>query len=103
MFENFIIIEVMKNALNKGARPDLYFWSDSTGNEIDLIVQQGQQLYPVEIKSADTLRPEFFKNLELFQKLSGTPPDDCYLIYQGAEHQDRSNGKVRGWQGVPEF
>lgn len=103
LFENFIVNEVMKNQLNKGIRPDLYFWADSAGNEIDLIVQQGQQLSPIEIKSADTLRPDFFKNLELFQKLSGTAPDDCYLIYQGTENQDRSNGKVRGWRGLPEF
>lgn len=103
LFENFIINEVMKNLLNKGVRPDLYFWADSTGNEIDLLVSQGQRLYPLEIKSADTLRPDFFKNLELFQKLSGTAPDDCYLVYQGTENQDRTNGKVRNWQALPEF
>jgi len=103
LFENFIVNEMMKNALNKGIRPDLYFWADSTGNEIDLVVQQGQRLFPIEIKSADTLRSDFFKNLELFQKLSGTPADDCYLIYQGTENQDRSNGRVRGWRGLPEF
>jgi len=66
------------------------------GNEIDLVEQQGQRLFPVEIKSADTLRSDFFKNLELFQKLSGARPEDCYLIYQGTENQDRSNGRVRG-------
>lgn len=101
LFENFIINEVMKNALNKGIRPDLYFWADSAGNEIDLIVSDGMQLYPIEIKSADTLRNDFFKNLEMFQKLSGTTAENCYLVYQGTENQDRSNGKVRNWRSLP--
>lgn len=103
LFENFVINEVMKSLLNRGTRPDLYFWADSSGYEVDLIVNQGATQYPVEIKSADTLRPEFFRNLELFQKVSGTPPTDSYLVYQGSENQDRSAGRVRNWQYLPDF
>lgn len=103
LFENFIINEIMKNHMNKGVRPDLYFWADSSGYEIDLVVREGVSLHPVEIKSADTLRPEFFKNLNLFQKISGTAPENCYLIYQGTENQNRDNAQVRSWRSLPDF
>ncbi len=103
LFENLVINEMMKNLLNRGIRPDLYFWADSGGYEVDLIVNQGLTQYPIEIKSADTVRPEFFRNLELFQKVSGTPPEHCYLVYQGAENQDRTAGRLRNWRDLPDF
>lgn len=103
LFENFIINEIYKNLLNIGIRPDLYFWADSSGHEVDLVVKQGQRLYALEIKSADTLHADHFRNLALFQQLSGTSPENCYLIYAGSENQDRSSAHVRAWNTLPEL
>lgn len=93
----------MKNHFNSGIRPDLYFWADSSGYEIDLIVHAGSKILSVEIKSADTVRSEHFKNLELFQKISGVSADNCYLIYGGAEAQNRTKARVRGWKDLAEL
>lgn len=98
LFENFILNEVLKNHLNRGIRPRFSFWADSSGYEIDLIVEAGPDIFPIEIKSADTLRPEFFKNLELFRKISKTPAANCHLIYAGEQSQDWSQAKVRPWR-----
>jgi predicted AAA+ superfamily ATPase len=44
IFENFVITELIKSSLNKGEHPQLYFWRDSNGNELDVIVEQGNRL-----------------------------------------------------------
>jgi hypothetical protein len=103
LFENFIVVEMMKQFLNQGMRPQCYFWLDSTGHEIDLLVEQGPQLFPMEIKSGQTLRSDFFKNIEFFQKIAGVAPEQSYLIYAGSENQDRLKGKVRAWDNLPGF
>ncbi|MCC6459762.1 MAG: ATP-binding protein [Saprospiraceae bacterium] len=103
LFENFIVVECMKQFLNRGLRIPCYYWRDSTGNEIDLLVEQAGRLYPIEIKSSQTLKSDFFKNLEFFQKLSDTPPEQSYLVYAGTENQNRLRGFARGWEQLPVF
>ena len=49
------------NYHNRGREPDLYFWRDSRGNEIDLVVDLGQRLLPIEIKSGETVVEDFFQ------------------------------------------
>lgn len=101
LFENFIIVEMLKQQLNLGRQQDLYYWKDNTGYEIDLLVPQGNKLNILEIKSATRLHPDFFKNLEFFQKLTKTTSGQSYLIYAGEEQQERTQGYVRGWKHLP--
>ncbi len=103
LFENLILSELMKLYYNKTQQPRLYFWRDNTGNEIDCIIQSGNREKVVEIKSGTTIASDFFKGLEYYRKLSGLPPDNFYLIYGGKEEQDRSSGKVLGWDQVAEL
>ena len=49
-----MIVEIIKGALNKGIRPEIYFFHDSRGNEVDLRIREKGELKPVEIKSAET-------------------------------------------------
>ncbi len=101
LFENFIVVEYMKQFLHHGHRPGCYYWRDNSGNEIDLLIEQAGQIYPVEIKSSQTLKPEFFKNLQFFQKISGTPAEQSFLIYAGTENQQRTHGNARSWDNFP--
>jgi uncharacterized protein len=103
LFENFVVVEIMKQFLNRGIRPNIYFWADNSGYEIDLVVEQGGRIFPIEIKSGQTLRNDFFKNLELFQKISDTPPEQSFLIYAGDENQNRLRGYARSWNNLPVF
>jgi uncharacterized protein len=70
LFENMVILEVLKKKLNRNDSPNLYFFRTESGLEIDLLEKKGSSLIPYEIKSADTLNPDFFKALIQFQKLS---------------------------------
>jgi len=60
IFETMIVSEWMKKYFNRGEKPPLYFWRDSNGNEVDLIVDTGAGLMPIEIKSGQTVNRDFF-------------------------------------------
>ncbi len=103
LFENFIVVEFMKQFLHRGQRPNCYYWRDNTGHEIDLLIEHAGQIFPMEIKSSQTLKTDFFKTLEFFQKISGTPTEQSFLVYAGTENQNRLLGNARSWDNLPVF
>jgi predicted AAA+ superfamily ATPase len=88
LFENMIVADIMKSRLNRGKDPRLFFLRTEKGFEIDLIVQEGRSLHPVEIKSAETFNPAFIANLQRFCK---SEPDakSPVLIYDGENYPER--------------
>jgi predicted AAA+ superfamily ATPase len=61
IFESYVISELFKNYLNRGEEHPIYFWPDSTGNEIDIIIDEGDRLIPLEIKAGHTVSSDFLK------------------------------------------
>ncbi|GAG82444.1 unnamed protein product, partial [marine sediment metagenome] len=49
--------------MNRGEEHAVYSWRDSTGNEIDVLIDQGDELTPLEIKAGQTVNPDFFKGI----------------------------------------
>ena len=74
LYENLVITEIMKSAYNVGIRPELYFFRDSNGNEVDLLIREAGICHPIEIKSSATFSKEFIKGLEKFRVLC---PEQC--------------------------
>ena len=66
LFENMVIIEALKARLNAGLTPDMYFFRDQRGYEIDMLIAAERKLYPYEIKSARTWSSDFASNLKSF-------------------------------------
>jgi predicted AAA+ superfamily ATPase len=97
LFENLIISEFMKYAFNFGLEPNLYFWRDKLGREIDCLIDRGEELTAVEIKSGQTITNEYFKNIKYWKDLSGSA-DDNYVIYGGSQIQKRSDTQVLPWR-----
>jgi predicted AAA+ superfamily ATPase len=94
LFENLVILEMLKNKYNQSVNGNFYFWREHSGSEIDLILEQGPNLKAIEIKSGKTVNPDFFKSLNTFSGLDNFT--ECYLIYGGNEIQNRSNATVLG-------
>lgn len=84
LYENLVIVEVMKRFLNHGLRPNLMFYRDSNGNEVDLVLHRAQEVVPIEIKSAATAGSALMKGLHAFMR---TVPDasDPVLVYAGED------------------
>jgi predicted AAA+ superfamily ATPase len=83
LYENLVILELLKGRLNLGLPTNCYFWRDQTGHEIDFITEYGGVIRAIEIKSNATFQPEFIKNLDYFRKLALNP--ECYLVYNGIQ------------------
>ena len=69
LYENFVIADIVKAALNREIRPEIYFFRDSHGTEVDLLIREKGELMPVEIRSAATFSTDFVKGLERFRAL----------------------------------
>ena len=63
LFENFLVMEVLRRSLSLSVPPDLYFYRDSNGSEIDLIIDSQSGLKLIEIKLAQTIRDRFIESL----------------------------------------
>lgn len=90
LFENLVVIDVVKNFYNKGKLDNIYFFRDSNGLEADLLLQQGRQLMPIEIKSSSTYKPELLKGLKRILELSPQMMN-AHLVYAG-DAMEFSNG-----------
>lgn len=94
LFENMVINQFLKDSLNRGKSPDLTYWRDSSGTEIDLIETRGTEQYGYEIKSGQTFSMDFFKGLKTWGIYSGTPAERRTVIYGGRTGLQTSEGAV---------
>ena len=96
LFESLVVTELVKQRTNAGKPVNLYYWRDKTGHEVDIVIDNGLSLIPVEIKAGKTVNNEFFGNIIYWNKLSGATTG--YIAYAGNQIEERSNGiTVLNW------
>lgn len=84
LFENMVIADIVKRFSNEGRVPELMFYRDSNGNEVDLLVAKGQAIEAYEIKSSATYNSSFES---VFGKL--TPVLDARLTRRAVVYGGR--------------
>ncbi len=82
LFETMVVNEFRKNRCNTGVRDPLYFWRDNIGTEVDLILERGNEIAAVEIKSGISVASDAFGNLKKWQKYA-TERGSFSAIYPG--------------------
>lgn len=98
IFETLIVSEYVKAYLNRGVPPPIHFWRDSNGNEVDLIVEAGNSLMPIEIKSGQTVNRDFFNGLKRWAELAGDQAGTPTLVYGGEESYSHAGVEVVSWK-----
>ncbi|MCU0421471.1 MAG: ATP-binding protein [Bacteroidia bacterium] len=98
LFENFMILELLKQRFNNGQRSNLFYWRDRTGNEIDLLLDQSSSVVPIEIKTAGTFNNDFLKGINYWKKIH-PHFKKAYLIYNGRSSAD-SLTEIINWREV---
>jgi len=85
LYENLIVAELLKRRLNRGLAPELYFYRDSHGYEVDVVVRRGRALVPVEIKSAATFDESFLRGIASFRNAGGSAVTPGAVLYNGEQ------------------
>ncbi len=98
LFESFVVSEFLKARLHTGLESNLYFWRDRSGHEVDLLVDEGRRILPVEVKAGQTVAADFLKPIKRWQELAGEAAGPAMLIYGGIEQQERSDCSVIPWR-----
>lgn len=99
VFESWIVSEAMKSYVHRGLRADLFFWRDSTGHEIDLLVETGGgRLLPIEAKSGQTFSSDFVKELNWWKDLADQSDTLSTVVYGGDESITYKGSRILSWR-----
>ena len=98
LFETLVVSEWIKHQFNAGQVAELYFWRDSAGHEVDLLIPQGNQFMPVEIKSGSTFSNDWTAALRKLSALFGDAALPPGIVYGGEGQYEREGCRVIGWQ-----
>lgn len=100
IFESYVVAEMVKARLNEGLSPELYFWRDNIGNEVDVVYEDGPVVRSVEIKSGKTLSAQFTSGLETWMRYSGASPETCSVVYAGDMEMSMKGIAIKKWDSV---
>lgn len=98
LFKSMILSDFLKKRYHHGLPPNVYFWRDKLGNEIDCLLEEGTRLVPIEIKSSATIQAEMFDSLAKWCNWAGINPGSGTVIYAGEEKQKRKQGDIFPWK-----
>jgi uncharacterized protein len=102
LYENMIVLEALKSRFNQGQIPNIYFYRDSHGNEIDLLYADGRELVGIEVKSSSTFTPHFKKTLLWFSEKQH-PLQSSYVVYNGEERQFSDSVKAINFKNTSDI
>ena len=93
LFENMVVVEILKQRFNLGRASNLSFFRDSRGLECDVLFETASGTGAIEIKSGATVTADFFTALDAVAKVV---PDITMkaVVHGGAARQSRSTGEV---------
>jgi predicted AAA+ superfamily ATPase len=104
IFECWVASEVLKSRMHRGLSPDLFHLREDRGLELDLIVDAGETVYGVEVKSAATMVSDFVQNLSAFARLVAAKEPHVKaiprLVYGGDVHEERSSVQIVPWDRI---
>jgi uncharacterized protein len=97
IFENLVIIDLLKSRYNRGLPNNLFFWRDNHGKEVDCIIEKAGSLYPVEIKSSQTKSSHFFDTVNYYTNLAKKKARKGFVVYGGKEEMVLKEGHLLPW------
>ena len=98
VFENMVFTERMKRSYALGRTPGLWFWHETSTNEVDLVEEDDGCLRAVEVKSGATYDTKWFSSMRVFSKLAGLSADDKAVVYGGDVDLVTSQGAIVSWR-----
>ena len=95
LYENFVIVDLLKRALNRASSDRFWFYRDSKGREVDLVIERDGRLIPVEIKSSATFSTDFVSGIRHFRSVYPEVSEPGFVLYNGKSDADAVYDNVR--------
>jgi len=102
LFENLVILELLKQRFNNGVPQDIWFFRDSNHNEVD-IVTENEHLQWIEIKSSRTFSPDFLSTFLFLDKNEDTGKDNKSIVYGGDDTFKHKGSDIVSWRDLRKF
>lgn len=83
IFENYIVMEIIKHRLNKGLEGGVFFYRDSNQNEVDILLKEDGEFTAIEVKSSMTYSPAFEKTLKKVDQWIEGSIKQKIIVYNG--------------------
>ncbi len=83
ILETAVLLEIVKAFVNRGEEPQIHFWRTSAGVEVDLVVEAGGKLIPIEVKLSATPRPAMASGIRAFQEDLGEKAGPGLVVHPG--------------------
>jgi predicted AAA+ superfamily ATPase len=100
LFESWVVGELLKSRFNRALPENLYFWRSHKGEEIDVLVDHGEKLLPIECKSGATLASDWFQTLDWWRALAGDAAERPFVIYGGDTAHRHRGVDVVPWREI---
>ncbi|MBP5231890.1 MAG: ATP-binding protein [Planctomycetes bacterium] len=83
LYENFVIVDLLKRALNRSSSDRFWFYRDAKGHEVDLVIERDGRLIPIEIKSSATFTPDFTSGIRHFRSVFPDVAASGFVFFNG--------------------
>lgn len=83
IFENYVVMEVLKHRYNQGLEGGVYFYRDSNQNEIDILLKEEGEITAIEVKASMTYHTSFERCVSRLGDWIATPVTKRAVIYAG--------------------
>ena len=103
LFETWVIGELLKGRFNRGLTSNLFYWRDAAGTEVDVLVEDGPALVPIEVKAGRTIVGDYFTSLDRWMQYAGGSAPRAYVVYGGEQPGARGNTEILPWRSMAEF
>lgn len=103
IFENMIVMEVLKHRYNHGLQNGVYFYRDSNQNEIDILLKQEGEITAIEVKSSMTYHHSFEQHISRLSQWIKTPIAQKMVVYAGEFENTMSDIKLVNYRHLSQF
>lgn len=102
VFESWVASELYKAHVHRGDQPDLKHFRQSRGGEIDILDLTGKTLTAYEVKSGETINPEFTERLKaalesIRTALAPRQKSRAVIVYGGEAPSQRQGVDIVPW------
>ncbi len=94
--------EWLKHRFNRALSANAFFWRDNVGNEIDLLLDHGRGLQPVEMKWGRPPGGDYFGALRKWLTWAGPRARRPAVVYGGSRSMELDGVRLLGWREWPE-